>query len=122
MVEVTCTQEDIMALLDSVLSGVSSLIGGDNAKILNGFVESNGGVQGLADTFQRSGLGGVFSSWVGTGENQAITAQQIESVMGNAHIQELAQKMGLDPTMAAEAIAKALPQLIDRSTPDGRIG
>ncbi len=111
-----------MALLDSVLSGVSSLIGADNAKLLHGFVESNGGVQGLADTFQKSGLGGVFSSWVGTGENQAITAQQIEAVMGNAHIQELARRMGLDPAMAAEAIAKALPQLIDRSTPDGRIG
>ncbi len=41
--------------------------------------------------------------------------------MGNAQIQEMARKMGVDPAMASEFIAKALAQVIDQLTPKGTL-
>jgi uncharacterized protein YidB (DUF937 family) len=63
----------------------------------------------------------TFSSWVSTGDNAAITAQQVQAVMGNAQVQEMARKMGVDPAMASDFIAKALPQVIDQLTPQGKL-
>lgn len=80
-----------------------------------------GGFSGLLQTFQEKGLGGVASSWVGTGANQAITAEQIQSVLGNEHIQAFAAKAGISPEQASAKIAEYLPQVVDKLTPNGQL-
>jgi uncharacterized protein YidB (DUF937 family) len=110
-----------MALLDSVINSVVSAVGGDKAGAINDFISQNGGISGLADTFQKGGAGDLFASWVSTGNNKEITAQQIDAVLGSSQVQDLAKRMGLDPTMASDVVAKALPQLIDKLTPNGQV-
>jgi len=110
-----------MALLDDLVSGVVSAVAGDKAPILNDFLSSNGGVSGLAEKFQNGGAGEAFSSWVSQGDNKAITAQQIGAVLGSSQVQQIAQKMGIDNAAATEFIAKNLPTLIDKLTPDGNV-
>jgi uncharacterized protein YidB (DUF937 family) len=110
-----------MALLDDLIGGVVSAVAGDKAPVLNQFLQDNGGVNGLAQKFQNGGAGDVFSSWVSTGENRAIAAETIQQVLGSGQVQQLAQKMGLDPQQTSDFIAKALPQVIDRLTPSGAI-
>jgi uncharacterized protein YidB (DUF937 family) len=110
-----------MALLDDLIGGVVSAVAGDKAPVLNEFLRSNGGVSGLAETFQKGGAGEVFASWVSTGENRALTTETVQQVLGSAQVQQLAQKLGVDPQQASGLIAQALPQLIDRLTPNGTI-
>jgi uncharacterized protein YidB (DUF937 family) len=110
-----------MALLDDLIGGVVTAVAGDKAPALNDFLKSNGGVTGLADKFQNGGAGEVFASWVGTGNNQAITADQINKVIGSGQVQEFAKKLGIDPAAASGVIAASLPMLIDKLTPDGKV-
>jgi uncharacterized protein YidB (DUF937 family) len=110
-----------MALLDDLIGSVVSAVAGDKAPALNDFLKSNGGVSGLAQKFQNGGAGEVFTSWVSTGQNQTITADTIDRVLGNSQVQQFAQQLGVDPKQAADFIAKHLPQVIDKLTPDGQV-
>lgn len=80
-----------------------------------------GGLPALIKAFQDKGLGGVVGSWVGTGQNQPISADQVKSVLGDSRIQELATKAGVSPDAASGQIAQMLPGLVDKITPDGNL-
>jgi uncharacterized protein YidB (DUF937 family) len=80
-----------------------------------------GGLSGLLQTFHDQGLGAVASSWVGTGANQAISAEQIQSVLQDQHIQAFAAKAGVSPDQASSMIAQFLPTVIDKLTPNGQV-
>ncbi len=110
-----------MALLDDLIGGVVSAVAGDKAPALNEFLKANGGVSGLAEKFQNGGAGEAFGSWVSTGDNKAVATETITQVLGSSQVQELAQKLGVDPAQASAFIAKALPQVIDKLTPNGAV-
>jgi len=120
-------ESNIMALLDSILTAVSgktnSETGGPAAIIgaLGSLLEQNGGLQGLANRFSQSGAANAFSSWVGTGENQPISGNQIAQVLGSDQVKALAAKMGIDPNQASAVLAQYLPKVVDKLTPQGAI-
>jgi uncharacterized protein YidB (DUF937 family) len=68
-----------------------------------------------------SGLSQVFNSWVAIGDNGAIQPEQIEAVLGNQMVQQIAQKLGIDTGKAAETLAHLLPRTVDTLTPAGAI-
>jgi uncharacterized protein YidB (DUF937 family) len=115
-----------MGLLDSILGAASEktdasgeanpLIG-----ILGGLLAQSGGLQGLANKFSQSGCGGVFASWVGMGENQSISSDQIQKALGSQQVQALAAKMGIDPAQASNLLAEFLPKVVDKLTPTGKV-
>jgi uncharacterized protein YidB (DUF937 family) len=78
-------------------------------------------VQGLVDRFHEQGLGSVVSSWIGTGQNLPISADQIKSVLGNEQVQAIAQKAGISTDSVAANLATLLPQVIDKLTPNGEV-
>jgi uncharacterized protein YidB (DUF937 family) len=80
-----------------------------------------GGLDGLMQAFNQQGLGDVISSWVGTGNNAAITPEQVQEVLGSDVIQQLAEKSGVSIDAAKAQLAELLPSLIDKVTPDGKI-
>ena len=87
----------IMGLLDSILSAVSgkSDASGEAAPligILSGLLAQSGGLQGLANKFSQSGQGDAFSSWVGMGENQPVSSNQIQQALGSDQVRALATK------------------------------
>jgi uncharacterized protein YidB (DUF937 family) len=110
-----------MSLLDNVFSSVTSALGGEKASAINTFIESNGGVAGLSETFQSGGLGEIFKSWVSTNENAAITPEQIQTLLGSTGVGAVAKNLGIDPAQASALIAQALPVVIDKLTPGGQI-
>ena len=95
-----------MGLLDSLLGAAS---GKDNAPggvvpligVLGGLLAQSGGLQGLANRFSQSGQGDVFSSWVGMGQNETISPNQIQNVIGSDQLNALAAKMGIDPAVSS---------------------
>jgi len=115
-----------MGLLDSILgagSGKGDADGGANALVgvLGGLLAQSGGLQGLANKFSQGGQGGAFSSWVGMGENQPISSNQIQNVLGSEQVKALAAKMGVDPTQASQFLAEYLPKVVDKLTPEGKV-
>ncbi len=80
-----------------------------------------GGLEGLMQAFNQKGLGDVFSSWVGTGDNAAITPSQVQEVLGSDVIEQLAEKSGVSVDAAKTQLAELLPTLIDKITPEGQI-
>ena len=116
-----------MGLLDSLLgdSARQNASGGGTEAALVGVLSTvlaqNGGVQGLMNKFSQGGLGGIFSSWVGTGENQPVSASQVQNALGSEQVQALAAKIGIDPAMASELIAQVLPKVVDKLTPTGQV-
>src|SRR5689334_9729838 len=115
-----------MGLFDSVFGATSGKTGGaGGANALIGMVGSiivqNGGLQGLADKFSQNGAGGAFSSWVGTGQNQTISGNQIQQALGSEQVRALASKIGLDPAQASTLLAQYLPKVVDKLTPQGQI-
>lgn len=121
-----------MSFFDQILSDVSGATGtaattpashAGIAQALLGMLGSGqaGGVAGLLQAFEQGGLGQAAASWVGNGQNLPVTADQIRGVLGSDRIQELAQKAGIPPEEASQAIAAVLPGLIDRLTPGGQV-
>jgi uncharacterized protein YidB (DUF937 family) len=89
--------------------------------ILGGLLTQCGGLQGLANKFSQSGQGNAFSSWVGLGENQPISDNQIQNVLGSEQVKALAAKMGVDPAQASQFLAEYLPKVVDKLTPEGKV-
>jgi len=83
--------------------------------------QKSGGITGLIQKFNEKGLGDHMSSWIGTGENLPISADQIKDALGNDKIKELASKLNLGEHDTSKSLADLLPQLIDRLTPDGSV-
>lgn len=106
-----------------VLGGaLNSGQGGNLLSSLVGMINSQpGGLSGLIQTLQQNGLGGAVSSWVGTGANQAVSGDQIQSALGGGLLSELAQKVGLPESEVGSQVASLLPGLVDHLTPGGEL-
>jgi uncharacterized protein YidB (DUF937 family) len=118
-----------MGLLDGLLSSVlgKALGGGQQGNMLMDMVSGyltnpqTGGLSGLLDKFKAAGLGGHADSWVGTGQNLPVSADQVHNVLGGDFIQQIAGKLGIDAGQASSGLAHLLPQLVDKLTPDGAV-
>ena len=80
-----------------------------------------GGLPGLINKFEKGGLGEIISSWVGTGANQPISADQIINALGADRIHEIADKLGVADNQVSDGLASVLPQIIDKLTPNGKV-
>ena len=94
-----------------LLQAVTSMLGNDGA---------HGGLGGLIQKFQQAGLGDVMGSWVGSGQNQPISGDQLSGVLGPDAISGLAAKLGMSSDEAAGQLSSILPGLIDQLTPHGQ--
>ena len=101
--------------------GESTTTSGPVAGVLHLASAYPGGFSGLLAAFHEKGLGGIASSWVGTGPNQSISAEQIQSVLGNENIQQFANKAGIPTEQASGKLAEYLPQVVDKLTPNGQV-
>jgi len=115
-----------MGLLDGAEgTGLSSLLGSNSGPLLTGLVQmiSNqpGGLGGFLQGFQEKGLGSVVSSWVGTGQNQSISTDQVTHVLGSDQVKSIAAQAGISPEAAGTSLASLLPMLINHLTPNGQV-
>ncbi|WP_375409917.1 YidB family protein [uncultured Methylobacterium sp.] len=82
--------------------------------------DSQGGLDGLIDRFQRGGLGDVMESWIGTGQNHPVEPNRLGEALGPQTVDSLASQTGLDRNTLLSQLAQALPGVIDGLTPQGR--
>ena len=115
-----------MGLLDNLENqAVTGMLGGSSNPLASSLMQmiqnQPGGLQGLVQSFHDKGLGGVVSSWVSTGQNLPISADQIHQVLGSDTVKQLAAKAGISPDAAGSSIAALLPTIIDHLTPNGQM-
>src|SRR5262252_1244383 len=115
-----------MGLLDSILAAASGKTGATGEAnplmgIISGLLAQSGGLEGLASKFSQSGQGNAFQPWVGMGENEAISSNQVQNALGSEQVKALAAKMGIDPSQASGFLAEYLPKIVDKLTPAGKI-
>lgn len=113
-----------MGLLDSLLGGLGQK-GTGNALMDSVLAMVNdprtGGIQGLVQAFQQKGMGGLVDSWVSTGQNLPISAEQIQHALGSDRLGELAGKAGLSGADLSSKLAELLPNVVDKLTPNGQL-
>ncbi|MFD2053048.1 YidB family protein [Mesorhizobium calcicola] len=80
-----------------------------------------GGLGGLLDKLRDAGHGNVADSWVGTGQNQSINANDLGAALGPQVIHEIAQRTGMDEQQLLKQLSTALPGVIDKLTPNGQV-
>jgi uncharacterized protein YidB (DUF937 family) len=127
-------QELTMGLLDSVLGGVLgsgqqqggagaliNIVAGMLANSSGGPSAGGGGLGGLAEQFQKNGMGDVMNSWIGKGENLPIAPDQLGHVLGGDLLGKLTQHTGMGQGDLLGQLSQLLPQIVDKATPDGAI-
>ena len=129
-----------MGLLDGLVGNViGSILGGKQAQnplgagvnqaqggnlllqIALSMLQKNGGLEGVLGKFRQGGLAQQADSWVGTGQNMNISADQLEQVLGSSTINDLASRVGMPADQAGSAMAQMLPDIINRLTPQGQV-
>ena len=104
--------------VSSMLANSSNPLASSIMQMIN---NQPGGVSGLLQQFHEKGLGTLVTSWVSTGQNLPISADQIQNVLGSEQVKELAAKAGISPDAAGSHLAQLLPMLIDKLTPNGQV-
>jgi uncharacterized protein YidB (DUF937 family) len=80
-----------------------------------------GGLGGLLDKLQKSGLGDATNSWVGSGQNKPVSPGQLGPALGPDIIKTLAQRSGLSEEELTKQLSQILPGVVDKLTPRGRL-
>lgn len=118
-----------MGLLEDIAGKVKAALG--NNTQATGFVDhllawvqnsqASGGLTGIIQQCENGGLGAAVKSWISTGPNQPVTADQIKAALGNEKIAQIAAKLGLPVDVVAQRVSEVLPHVIDHLTPGGNL-
>lgn len=101
---------------DSATTGLDI---GDIANAMSGLLSNKEGsldVASLVSGLSENGLGEIVGSWLGNGENKLITAEQIGALLGGEKVSQFASQLNISEESAANALADALPQVVDQAT------
>jgi uncharacterized protein YidB (DUF937 family) len=104
--------------------GLGGLLQGGLGGLLAGGAAGNvlsGGLGDLLKQFQQNGQGDAANSWVGTGQNQDISENDLAKSIGVDDLDALARHTGLSRDDLLAGLRRELPGAIDELTPDGRV-
>jgi uncharacterized protein YidB (DUF937 family) len=115
-----------MSLMEDMAGkALNSMLGSSSnpmaANLLQMIHNHPGGLSGLVQEFHDKGLGEIASSWVSSGQNLPISADQIHQVLGSSMVQQFAAKAGISPQEAGSKLAEFLPMIVDHLTPQGKV-
>jgi uncharacterized protein YidB (DUF937 family) len=116
-----------MSLFDQMLGGLIGQLGGGQHKnalldLAASVIQNQpGGLSGLVQRFTQAGFGDQVKSWVSTGGNLPISTDELTSVLGQANIEAMSQKLGLSAQAVTTGLAALLPHLVDQLTPSGKV-
>ena len=103
---------------------MSKLGGGDKNAIgsaLEGLLGSGTDLSGVLSKFTKGGLGDQLASWLGDGDNDEISPDQVTQALGSDKVSEFAAKLGTDERTAASSLSAMLPSLIDKNSKGGSL-
>jgi uncharacterized protein YidB (DUF937 family) len=117
---------DLMKLGTQLLAGKlgSGVDSGAVTAALGGLLSGGDGqsnMGGIIAAMQGKGLGAIAESWLGDGNNEDISTEQVREVVGNDRISEMASQLNTDEGSLLDGLKDALPQIIDKSSSGGSL-
>jgi uncharacterized protein YidB (DUF937 family) len=91
---------------------------------LSGLLAGGGlsaGLKDLLDRFRMAGHEKTAQSWVSTGPNQPIAPHELEQALGEERLKWLVDQTGMPREQLLSGLSGALPEAINKLTPNGRI-
>jgi uncharacterized protein YidB (DUF937 family) len=82
---------------------------------------SSSGLDVLIRQFQQNGFDEIIKSWIGTGQNQAISPTQLRQAIGQETVDDLSRQTGAPQEDLLSQLSKYLPGVIDKLTPNGQL-
>jgi len=113
-----------MGLFDSVAGAMMNKVMGDKgplAKLAMELFQQYGGLPGILQALKNGGLTEQVDSWVGTGANLNVNAQQIGAALGSSVLTGLAGKLNMSTDELTNKIAEHLPDVVNQLTPNGAV-
>lgn len=89
--------------------------------ITSGILAGMPSLEGLLEKFTGAGLGNKAQSWVGTGQNDPLHPHELEGALGSDTLAKLSAETGLPRDQLLSQLSTALPQVVDKLTPNGRL-
>lgn len=80
-----------------------------------------GGLTAIVAKLQQAGFGDQVESWIGTGHNLPISAQQLQQVLGSDTVRQLAVRFGIPADQLSTVLAQVLPAAVDTASPTGSL-
>jgi uncharacterized protein YidB (DUF937 family) len=114
-------QDPLGSILGRLGSGNQTQSGNLLLQLALSMLQQNGGLEGILGKFREGGLSQQADSWVGTGQNMNISADQLQQVFGSSTIGDLASRLGMSEQQAGSEMAQLLPEVINSLTPEGRV-
>ncbi|HEY2506281.1 MAG TPA: YidB family protein [Streptosporangiaceae bacterium] len=88
---------------------------------LQKMMNSSGGLHGLTQKLQQGGLGKQVQSWIGSGQNQQVSGEQVHQAMDPQQMQQMSQQSGMSDEETCDCVAQALPHMVNNATPQGQM-
>ena len=118
-----------MGILDSlensgVLKGVLGQLGAAVIPAVLSEVLGNGsqgGLSAIVAKLQQAGLGDQVKSWIGTGQNLPITAEQLQQALGGDTVKQLAARFNIPVDQLGKVLEQYVPAAVDHASPDGKL-
>ena len=76
---------------------------------------------GMISAMQSGNLAAIAASWLGDGSNAAVSESQVRDMIGSDKIGAAAAELGTDENALLAGLAKALPEMVDRSSSGGSL-
>jgi uncharacterized protein YidB (DUF937 family) len=99
---------------DDLMGAVTNFFSGQGA-----IGSKLGGLSGILDKFNVAGMGDKVKSWMGQGDNEPLTGDEVEKALGADTIHEIAKESGGTDAEVKSGLAGMIPGLVDKLTPDG---
>ena len=119
-----------------ILDTLSNLLSSPAAKGIEGQLESavvpvvlsevlgqgnQGGLSAIVAKLQQAGLGDQVKSWIGSGKNIPITADELQQVLGSDKVKQLAARFNIPVDQLSKVLAQQLPTAVDHASPGGHL-
>jgi uncharacterized protein YidB (DUF937 family) len=110
----------LKTIMNEIGGGNSSEIG-NLAKVLLSDSGSKGSLlDTVVGTIKEKGMEDNVASWIGTGDNKAISPSQLNSVLGSDLMSTLSAKTGIPEKELSGILATLLPVIVNQLTPQGK--
>ena len=98
----------------TITSALSRLFGGDS--------DGKGiDLQSIIQSLNGAGLANIAASWLGNGNNEAISATDIGNIFNSDQLSNFANEVKLPQSEAITGLQETLPGMIDKASPNGDI-
>lgn len=118
--QATQASDPLSTILNAVTGG-NRARGASLLAIVLALVQQSGGLDGILDAFRRSGMSRQADSWVSTGPNVGISAEDLQQAVNGSTLSPFASQLGMSNSQASSVLAQILPELVNQLTPQGTL-